>query len=183
VDKARAKIQDFRRWIDTHKDELTALQILYAGARPLKLSLKDLRQLRDALAGPPLTATPQQIWRAYQAVEAEKVKRSGGNVLADLVTLVRHGITPSSHLEPYREDVMERYDNWLKERMAQEKFTSEQVRWLDGMAYQIATSLSIAPEDFEYGWFGQHGSLSHARQLFGDKLMPLIEELNERLAA
>jgi type I restriction enzyme R subunit len=183
VDKARARIQDFRGWIDAHKDELSALQVLYAGTRPLKLSLKDLRQLRDALARPPLAATPEQIWRAYQAVEADRVKRPGGNVLADLVSLVRHALTPSSTLMPYSEELLERYNAWLMQRAPQEGFTPEQRQWLDRMASHIATSPSIAPEDFEDGWFGQHGSLSHAHQLFGDRLMSLIDELNGRLAA
>ena len=58
MEKAQTKVQDFRGWIEEHNDELTALQVLYAGTRPLKLSLKDLRQLRDALARPPLAATP-----------------------------------------------------------------------------------------------------------------------------
>src|SRR5439155_10358177 len=77
VEKARGKIRDFRAWIEEHRDELTALQVLYAGTRPLKLSLKDLRHLKDALARPPLTATPTQLWRAFQAVEADKVRGSG----------------------------------------------------------------------------------------------------------
>ena len=70
VEKAQTKVKDFRAWIAEHKDELTALQVLYAGTRPLKISLKDLRQLRDALARPPLAATPAQLWRAFQAVES-----------------------------------------------------------------------------------------------------------------
>jgi type I restriction enzyme, R subunit len=69
VEKAAAKVKDFRAWIEEHKDELTALQVLYAGTRPLKLSLKELRQLRDALARPPFAATPAQLWRAFQAVD------------------------------------------------------------------------------------------------------------------
>src|SRR5262249_26195850 len=40
VEKARTKVQDFRAWIASHKEELTALQTLYSGTRPLKLSLK-----------------------------------------------------------------------------------------------------------------------------------------------
>ena len=73
VEKARAKVTDFRAWIEARKDELTALQVLYAGARPLKLSLKDLRELRDALSRPPVSAAPVQLWRAFEAVEADKV--------------------------------------------------------------------------------------------------------------
>ena len=183
MDKARAKVRDFCTWIEDHKDELTALQVLYAGTQPLKLSLKDLRQLRDALARPPLATTPEQLWRAYQAVEAERVKRSGGQMLTDLVSLVRHALIPSFSLVPYGEELLERYNAWLVERSVTENFTVEQRAWLDPMASHIATSLAVKPADFEYGWFGQHGSLSHAHMLFGDKLLPLMTELNERLAA
>jgi type I restriction enzyme R subunit len=183
VEKAQAKVKDFRTWIQQHRDEFTALQALYTGTRPLKLSLKDLRQLKDAVARPPLAATPTQLWRAFQAVEIEKVKGPGGEVLADLVTLVRHALIPALTLVPYREELRERYQAWLKQRDADNTFTAEQREWLDRMADHIGTSLAVAPEDFEDGWFGQHGSLGRAHGLFGDKLKPLLTELNERLAA
>jgi type I restriction enzyme, R subunit len=183
VEKARNKVQDFRTWIAAHREELAALQVLYAGTRPLKLSLKDLRQLRDALARPPLAATPVQLWRAFQAVEADKVKGSGGQQLADLVNLVRHALIPTMTLVPYRDELRERYEAWKKARNFDHAFTPEQREWLDRIAEHIATSLAIAPEDFESGWFGQHGSLGKAHALFADKLNPLITDLNERLAA
>ncbi len=184
VEKARTRVHDFRAWIDAHKDELTALQVLYAGTRPLRLSLGELRQLRDALARPPLGVTPVQLWRAFEAVEAGKVKGSGGEVhLADLVNLVRHALIPNFTLVPYREELRERYQAWLAERNAETAFTPEQREWLDRMAEHIATSLAIEPDDFGTGWFGQHGSLGKAHDLFGEKLQPLMAELNERLAA
>lgn len=183
VVKAQAKVKDFRAWIDEHKDELTALQVLYAGARPLKLSLKDLRQLKEALARPPLTVTPTQLWRAFQAAEADKVKGDGGQLLADLVNLVRHALIPAFTLVPYRDELRDRYQSWLRECDADNAFTPEQREWLDRMAEHIATSLAIEPDDFEDGWFSQHGSLGRAHALFGDKLKPLMTDLNDRLAA
>jgi type I restriction enzyme, R subunit len=183
VEKAQTKLKDFRAWIEEHKGELTALQALYSGTRPLRFSLKDLRQLRDALAQKPLAATPRQLWRAFEAVEADKVKGSGGGVLTDLVNLVRHALIPAFTLVPYRDELRERYQKWLKDRDADKMFTPEQREWLDRMAEHIATSLAIAPEDFESGWFGQEGSLGRAHALFGDNLKPLMTELNERLAA
>ena len=182
VEKARGKVQDFRVWIAAHKDELTALQVLYAGTRSLKLSLRDLRQLKDALARPPLAATPTQLWRAFEAAEADRVKGRGGQQLADLVSLVRHALIPSFTLVPYREELRERYEAWFKERGAN-AFTSEQREWLDRMAEHIATSLAIEPGDFETGWFGQHGSLGKAHELFREQLQPLMRDLNEKLAA
>jgi len=183
VEKAQTKVKDFRAWIEAHKGELTALQVLYSGTRPLRLSLKELRQLRDALARQPLAATPAQLWRAFQAADGDKVKGNGGEVLTDLVALVRHALMPAMTLVPYREELRERYQQWLKDRNADNAFRPEQREWLDRMAEHIATSLAIAPEDFETGWFGQHGSLGRAQALFGVRLKPLITELNERLAA
>jgi len=190
LEKAKSHVQDFRAWIVEHKDELTALQVLYSGTRPLKLSLKELRQLQDAISRPPLALTPTPLWRAFELVEsisiAEDVAAARlrpGESLADLVKLVRHAIQPQTPLEPYAAAVREQYVGWLKEQnIAGTMFTPEQQEWLDRMAEHIATSLAIEPDDFSVGWFSQHGSLGHAHQLFGDRLKPLIAELNDWLA-
>lgn len=181
VDKAQQKVKDFRKWIADNKDDLTALQVLYAGTKPLKLSLKDLRLLKDKLAIPPISATAIQLWRDFKAIEADAVSL-GGTQLADLVSLVRHAIQPTMTLEPYADVVRARYEQWLAERTAQATFTPEQREWLDRMAEHIATSLEITPADFEDGWFGQHGSLGKANVIFCNTLPTLLAELNERLA-
>jgi len=190
VNKAQAKIRDFRNWMEAHKDELTALQVLYSGTRPIKLSLKDLRQLKDALSIPPLAILPTQLWRSFEIADATQIAESStmpalpGEQLADLVSLVRHAIMPDIPLRPYSDDVILNYGAWIreKERMGV-TFTEEQRLWLDRMAEHIATSLSIVADDFHEGWFGQHGDLSRAYGLFGEKLKSLLEELNEKLAA
>ncbi len=189
VEKAETRVQVFRRWLEENRDELTAIQTLYSGTRPLRLSLQDLRQLRDALSRPPLTATPQQLWRAFEVVEGtasaeETSERRGGEVLTDLVALVRHALIPDFSLVPYAQEVRHRYTEWrASQAQAGRTFTAEQSEWLGRMAEHIATSLSIEPEDFEDGWFGQQGSLGRAYALFGSQLQPLMAELNERLAA
>jgi type I restriction enzyme, R subunit len=183
VEKAQTKVQDFRAWIDANRNELTALQVLYAGTRPLKIALKDLRKLKKALEAPPVNAKPETLWRAFQAVEGERVKGEGGKQLADLVALVRHALKPEAVLLPYAEEVRARYQKWLAERDAANQFTAGQRAWLDRMAEHIATSLAIVANDFEAGWFGQNGSLGKATALFGNRLQPLMAELNEVLAA
>ncbi len=181
LDRAQNQVKDFRQWIADHKDELTALQVIYSGVKPLKISLKDLRLLQDKLSIPPLVATPTLLWRAFQAVEGNTVKSLGGSQLADLVSLVRHAIEPTMTLEPYADVVRQRYEAWIAEKNS--TFTPEQREWLDRMAEHIATSLEITSVDFEDGWFGQHGSLGKAHALFGNQLPSLMDELNVRLAA
>lgn len=56
-------------------------------------------------------------------MEADKVKGSGGQQLADLVNLVRHALIPTFTLVPYRDELWERYQAWLKERDADNTFT------------------------------------------------------------
>jgi hypothetical protein len=144
----RRRILEIRQQNEQTVDRHTIDDVLYAGTRPLRLSLRE----------PPLGATPVQLWRAFEAAEADKVKGSGGQQLANLVNLVRHALMPSFTLVPYREELHERYQAWLKERDAEHRFTVEQREWLDRMAEHIAPSLAIEPGDFETGWFGQHGS-------------------------
>ena len=47
----------------------------------------------------------------------------------------------------------------------------------------IATAISIEPNDFNYAPFSQRGGLGKAHQLFGPDLPKLLDELNEALAA
>ena len=47
----------------------------------------------------------------------------------------------------------------------------------------VAASLTIESDDFEYEPFVQRGGLGKAYQVFGDKLQPLLRELNEVLVA
>ncbi len=58
-----------------------------------------------------------------------------------------------------------------------------QLAWLGLIPDHIATSLSIALDDFDYAPFSQQGGLGSAHQLFGEQLPKLLEELNEALAA
>jgi len=190
VAKAQTKVKDFRAWIAAHKDELTALQVLWSGTKPLKLTLKDLRQLAAAISTPPLAASPVQLWRAFEVTDTLKLNEGNnqparkGEMLADLVSLVRHALHPDLPLLPYAEEVRERYAVWrLEQDRRGVKFTLEQEEWLDRMAEHIATSLAIEPDDFQDGWFGQHGGLGCAHNLFHERLQPLIAELNESLAA
>ena len=181
VEKAQTKVKDFRAVDRRHKDEFTALQVLYAGTRPLKLSLKDLRQFATPS---PARRSPRRPRNSGARFRRWKRKRSSGPVAVS--NRSRQPGPPRAdavvHLVPYGDNTGT-LQAWVRERSAQVGFTSEQRAWLDRMAVHIATSLAIKPDDFEDGWFGQHGSLSHAYILFGDKLMPLMDELNQRLAA
>jgi len=104
--------------------------------------------------------------------------------VADLVSLVRFALRQEGELRPHREQVDQRFAAWLaKQESNGRKFTEEQRQWLETIRDHIATSLAIEKGDFEYVPFEQRGGLGKATQLFGKELGPLLNELNEALAA
>ena len=109
------------------------------------------------------------------------MRGAGGKQLSDIICLVKHALDPAT---PMGLTVEERYQEWLSE---QEKagiiFTADQKDWLDAIRDHIASSLAIEQNDFEEVPFITSGGLGRAYELFGEKLAPILVELNARLAA
>ena len=186
VESARAKLDDFERFIEENKDEIEALRILYS--RPYRAGLRfwHVKELRDALRSPPVEIhdPANGLWRIYEQLEPNIAGGGGENVLVDLVAIVRHAIEPGGPLVPVAEQVKTRYREWLaeKEHLGQ-TFTTEQRKWLDAIKDHIASSLRIERDEFEDVPFNQWGGLGGVYRAFGEDLDPLLDELNERLAA
>ena len=117
-------------------------------------------------------------------LEPERVKGRGGNALVDLVAIVKHAIRPEDQLVPVADQVEASYHEWLVEKEnTGQTFTAIQRKWLDAIKDHIASSLRIERDDFEDVPFNQWGGLGGVYQAFGEGLDPLLDELNERLAA
>ncbi len=189
LEKAKSVIKSFMEFIETNKDEIEAIRVLYSRPYRLGLRYRQVRELAQKLTAAPFFVDPrkpesvERIWQAYQAVEPQKV-RGAGRHLVDLIALVKHAITPGSPLVPISAVVEERYSQWLKEKeLAGAAFTAEQRRWLDAIKDHIANSLAIEQEDLQEIPFNQLGGMGRAYELFGDTLPALLEELNGRLVA
>jgi type I restriction enzyme R subunit len=183
TDRARATIDSFERFIEEHRDEITALEILYSRPRAQRLTFREVKELAQAIGRPPRSWTPERLWSAYEALERSKVRGSGPRVLADVVSLVRFALHQDDELVPYPERVRERYEAWLlQQENAGRTFNPEQRAWLDRIRDHVAASLAIAPDDFGYTPFVEHGGLGKAVQVFGPEFRPLLDELNEALA-
>jgi type I restriction enzyme R subunit len=189
----------FRDYIETHKAEITALQIIYSlprrrlavgraeAGRPNKIRLNEsmLKELETKLRENHAAWTEDRLWDAFAQVKPGKVKgRSQAGRFADLVALVRFALEQQPVLKPFADSVHERFTEWLMNKAkAGVTFTGEQLAWLNLIRDHIATSLSIDPEDFDLAPFSQQGGLGKAHQLFGSELPKLLDELNEVLAA
>ena len=202
-EKAANLVRSFREYIEKHKAQITALQILYSRPYAQRLTEEMLKELERKLREENTAWSEDSLWWAFSAAAPGKVKgRSAADRFADLVPLVRFALEQQPVLEPFAESVRERFESWMKQKQsgsgvsplssdnkmqrdaaAAMTFTPEQVAWLELIRDHIATSLSMEVEDFEYAPFGQEGGLGKAHQLFGSELPNLLDELNEVLAA
>jgi type I restriction enzyme R subunit len=174
----------FRAYLEQHKDEITALQVLYSRPHRQQLTFKDIKALANAIERPPQAWTPEVLWRAYEQLDRTKVRGSGGKMLTDIVSLVRFALEQETQLIPYKDQVEARFGNWLaQQKQAGRGFNDEQLRWLQLMKEHISASLTIAPDDFDFEPFLQHGGLGKAYAVFGQQFTPLLDELTQALAA
>jgi len=184
ADRARKTVKSFRTYIDEHKDEITALQILYSRPYKQRLTWKEVKELASAIGRTPQHWTPENLWAAYETLDKSKVRASGPRVLADIVQIVRFALKQDDQLVPFPERVNERFAGWLlQQKQAGRTFTLEQMQWLKRIRDHVAASLAISADDFQYTPFFQHGGLGKAYEVFGGRLNPLIDELNEVLVA
>ncbi|MYG99362.1 MAG: DEAD/DEAH box helicase [Acidimicrobiaceae bacterium] len=184
ADRAREQTQSFRQFIEDNKDEITALQVLYSQPYGGGLTYTDIRELAQAIGRPPHRWTTEALWQAYETLDASKVKGSGHRVSTDLVSLVRHTLGHTNELVAYPDLVNERFESWLHQQQTLDRhFTDEQTAYLHLIKEHIAASLTAAPADLQNPPFSTHGGLGRARQLFGNDLTPLLEELTLALAA
>jgi type I restriction enzyme R subunit len=181
---ARDTIKSFRDYIEQHKAEIEALQILYSRPFKKRLTEESLRELEAKLKpefGPQPVPT---IWHAFEkggtrSPSALLRNKSQTRRFTDLVSLVRTAIEPTTPLEPFEEHVRQRFAAWLEEkRTAGITFTADQLAWLEKMRDYISASGSVDREHLE-----ADNVLGPIYKSFGEQLWPLMEELNLTLAA
>ena len=201
-ERAKGVVESFERFIAEHKDEITALQILYN--RPQRtqgapLTFEALKNLADALQAPPRLWTESQLWQAYAALDKSKVKgENRRRILTDLVSLVRFAMHQDNELVPFPERVNANFKAWLAQQDSlplpplpgtgeragvRGRFTPEQRKWLEMIRDHIAANLGIETDDFELSPFAQEGGIGKVHQLFGAELPMVLEALNKELAA
>lgn len=182
TERAKSMVQSFESFIAEHRDEITALQILYNRPTRAPLKFEDIRRLSDTLHAPPHLMDESVLWQAYAALDQTKVKgTSVRRILTDLVSLVRYAMHQENELVPYPERVAANFKAWLAQQGG--AFTPEQQHWLEMIRDHIAANLGINTDDFEYAPFNKEGGLGRVHQLFGETLPKVIEELNRELVA
>ena len=183
-DRARATAESFRQFIEDHRQEIDALDVLYRQPYRARLTYDDIRELAIAIGRPPRAWTPDVLWRAYEVLDASKVRGSGPRVNTDLVSLVRFALGSTDELIAYPTIVEARFQIWLGQQSnAGRTFGAEQLAYLHLIKDHLAASLTVTSRDLQELPFSTSGGLGRAKQLFGGDLVALLKDLTRELAA
>lgn len=183
--KANKIVQDFKEYIESNKDIITALQIYYSQPyRRRELTYKMINELFEKIKIDNPSLLPNNVWRAYEITGKVKYERPEKE-LVTLVSLIRRVLGIDRILQPYEKIVDRNFMKWAMNRHKGNapKFTKEQMSWLQMIRDHIKTSFHIEKEDFDYSPFDSEGGLGKFFQLFGNETEKILNELNEFLAA
>ena len=176
-------ITTFREFIEQHKNEIAALNILYdVRYKDRPLAIEELKKLYEKLKAEHITV--QRLWECYAIRQPEKVKRGTLPQLADLVSLIRFEMGFVDNLSPFADRVNYNFMQWtLRRNAGAVHFTDEQMEWLRLIKDHIAVSLSIEPEDLDLSPFDRKGGLGRFFDVFGDQYEAILQEMNVELVA
>ena len=182
---ARSYVEEFERYLETHKADVEALRFYYSIPQARRPGYAEVKALAQVLRDSPEHFTTERLWRCYAQVQPKAVRsRREADQLADVISLVRFAVHKDRELAPYAELVRERFARWMEaQRAAGKAFTMDQVAWLEGIRDHIATSVEITTEDFDVTPFVERGGLGAAARVFDGQVAALLRELNEALAA
>ncbi len=184
TDKARSVVSSWRQYLEDHRSEITALELLYSRPEDKSVTFAELRELAERIKRPPHNWTPDLIWRAYEAIEVSRVSHADRHTVTDLVSLVRFTLGADDRLEPFAAKVAERYQAWLvQQEQAGALFTERQRWWLNRMADVIAASAGITEDDLDNVPFTEQGGVDGLIRDLGDKAAVYLADLNRELTA
>ncbi|MHB2153460.1 type I restriction endonuclease subunit R [Calditrichota bacterium GD2] len=183
-ENAEKIVQEFKSFLETHRDEMIALRIFYDQPyRRRELTHQMLKEVLEALKAQKPHLAPLRVWQAYE--QLEKVNgHSPKKELIALVSLIRRVTGIDRVLTPFDKTVDQNFKRWIfgKHAGAAPKFNEEQMQWLRMIKDHIAASIHFEKEDLNYAPFDAHGGIGKMYELFGDEMDGIIEELNEALA-
>ena len=182
--RAATFVEDFQHFCREHRDTLDALTIYYTQPqRRQEVTLAQIQTVLDTLRQEAPRLAPLRVWDAYARLDAIPANARPLTELTALVALLRRTCGLDTKLTPFADTVRRNYRDWIVRENAGNPFTAAQTAWLALIRDHVMTSFRLDREDLEYSPFDAQGGLGKMYQLFGDRMDPLIAELNKELTA
>lgn len=160
----------FARFVQDNPNKIEAIRILLD--RPRSWGTQALSELKAKLSQTRERFTPEMLQKAHE-VHYHKA-------LVDIISMVKHAADDDQPLLTAAERVTLAFDKLT----AGKQFTPAQQAWLDRIREHLVENLSIDREDFDdLPVFARHGGWTRANKDFEDKLIDVLGEINEAIAA
>jgi type I restriction enzyme R subunit len=177
--------EEFSDYLETHKDEIDALSIFYREPhRRRELTYSMIHELLEKLKADKPRLSPLRVWKAYSLLDNYQGNEPTSELTA-LVALIRRVCQIDETLVNYEDTVRRNFQNWIMKHHAgnPDKFSPEQMEWLQMIRDHIASSFHIERDDLEMSPFDGKGGLGKMYKLFAANMDTMFDELNEALAA
>jgi len=158
----------FEAFVKNNPEHIEAIEVLLS--RPAKWNTDVLEELRQKLRKSDFSE--KDLQRGHELVYKKP--------LADIISMVKH----ASNYDIPILTAQERVENAVTKLIEKHSFSDEQLNWLSYIKEHLIENLAISQDDFEImPVFERRGGLSKARQIFGADFEPIIQAINEALAA
>ena len=161
-------LKEFRDFIDTHLNEIAALNIV--ATRPQELTRQSLKELRLILDRNNFSET--MLNTAWKNITNE-------DIAADIISFIRQRTIGDALVS--KDD---RIRNAIaKVKKAHPEFTKIQIGWLDRIEAQLLKETVLNRETFESAAFKNKGGYNVVNKAFENKLDDYIAEINDAMYA
>lgn len=161
-------LKEFRDFIDTHLNEIAALNII--ATRPQDLTRQSLKELRLILDRNNFSET--MLNTAWKNMTNE-------DIAADIISFIRQRSIGDALVS--KDDRIKNAVSKVKK--AHPELTKVQLGWLDRMQSQLLKETVLNRETFDSPAFVNQGGYNVVNKAFGNKLDDYIAEINEAMYA
>ena len=182
--KAIAVVTSWREYLEANRDEISAIQAIYAQPQRPKVAYAELKELAARIARPPRNWTVDFLWTAYEAIDTDKVRRTKRHTATDLVSLIRFTLGYDNELVPYASTIEQRWANWLAQQaQAGTEFTEAEMWWLTNIKNVVIQSGEFQDDDLDLPPFTERGGTDGAIRDLGPGVGLTVHGLAESLTA
>jgi type I restriction enzyme, R subunit len=163
-------LKEFSRFVRENPEHVEAIEILLE--RPSDWSTAALEELQQKLTAYPLRFTTEHLQKAHQL--------RYDVALADLISMIKKAADDQAPLLTAEQ----RIDRALAAVVDGRQLDDDQEAWLARIRNHLIQNLSVDREDFNVvPIFSRNGGWARAKKVFGDDLAPMLNQLNEAVAA